>query len=278
MGTGLAAFILPVTVDAIASSFDWRDAWVILGLLTALLSVAPAFLIKTQPEDIGLLPDGDKGIATVGAAAVTQANRAGDFSFTAKEAWRTPTLWLLIVVAMFGSFSPTAFPTNLVQVYTDRGFDKSTAALAFSGYGLASFLGRFVWGGLADRLHIRQTLLVISGYSGFAVAMILVLPGDISLAGGALAGLGLGGWVGLNQVVWADYFGRAHLGAISGITRPFITLSSATGPFLIAALADLTGAYTLSMLVMAVSWWLCALVLFVVKPARRPVREEAVVV
>lgn len=278
MGTGLAAFILPVSVDALANGFDWRSAWIVLGIGTAVLSILPALLIKTQPEDIGLLPDGDTELREENLAAGTlRVTRSGDFSYTAKEAWRTPTLWLLIAVVVFGSFSPTAFPTNLVNVYVDRGFSASTAAMAFSGYGLASFLGRFLWGGLADRLHIRQTLLVISSYSGFAVAMILLLPGDSALLGGALAGLGLGGWVGLNQVVWADYFGRAHLGAISGITRPFITLSSATGPFLIAALADLSGTYTVSMLTMAVSWWLCALVLLFVKPALPPDRTDAVV-
>jgi MFS family permease len=175
---------------------------------------------------------------------------------------------------MFGSFSPTAYPVNLVQAYVDLGFSASTAAAAFSGYGLVSFLGRYFWGFLADRLHIRQTLLVISSYSCVTVALILVLPGDMALLAGAIAGLGLGGWVGLNQVVWADYFGRAHLGAISGITRPFITLSSATGPLAIAAIADASGSYSVSMLVMAASWFFCAALLYLVRPAKRPARLQ----
>ncbi|HLG10807.1 MAG TPA: MFS transporter, partial [Dehalococcoidia bacterium] len=148
-------------------------------------------------------------------------------------------------------------------------------AAAFSGYGLVSFLGRYFWGFLADRLHIRLTLLVIAVYSGISLTSILILPGQTALVAGAIAGLGLGGWVGLNQVVWADYFGRAHLGAISGITRPFITISSATGPLLIAALADISGSYTVSVLVMAASWWFCALFLLLVRPVNRPMQQGA---
>jgi len=276
MGTGLAAFVLPLIVNQISDSFDWRTAWIVLGVMTGVLSVLPALLLKTQPEDIGLHPDGDSidGPRPGTQTSTSAAARSTEVSFTAKEAWRTRTLWLLIAVAVFGSVSPTAYPVNLVQAYVERGFSATTAAAAFSAYGLVSFLGRFFWGFLADRLHIRQTLLVISLYSSVSLLMIFVLPGDTALAAGAIAGLGIGGWVGLNQVVWADYFGRAHLGAISGITRPFITVSSATGPLYIAALADLSGSYSLSMLVMTASWWFCALFLMLVKPAKRPARLE----
>ena len=274
MGTGLAAFIMPVTMDLISDSLGWRSAWVALGVTTAVLSLIPALFLKTQPEDIGLRPDGDSLAPPVTAQTAAIVPRPVELSFTAGEAWRTRTLWLLIAAVVFGSFSPTAYPVNLVQAYVDIGFSTSTAAAAFSGYGLVSFLGRYFWGYLADRLHIRQTLLVISSYSCVTVALILVLPGDVALLAGGIAGLGLGGWVGLNQVVWADYFGRAHLGAISGITRPFITLSSATGPLAIAAIADTTGSYSVSMLVMAASWLFCAFFLWIVRPAKKPARLE----
>jgi hypothetical protein len=103
---------------------------------------------------------------------------------------------------------------------------------------------------------------------------LLVLPGNSALLAGGIAGLGLGGWVGLNQVVWASYFGRDHVGAISGAVRPFITVSGATGPLLVAALADATGGYTLSVIVMAASWWVCAALLFLIKPPAQPERES----
>ena len=279
MGTGLAAFILPTAINLVSDAYGWREAWLALGVLTAVLGVLPAFLIRTQPEDVGLHPDGDAApsspvqlTTTRGQAAVRPAQ--AEFSFTPREAFRTPTLWLLIVASLFGTVSPTAFPTNLVPAYVERGFSATTAAAAFSAYGLISFSGRFFWGYLADRLHIRKTLLIISTYCGVTVPLLWFLPGDTALIAGAIAGLGIGGWVGLNQVIWAVYFGRAHLGALNGVIRPFITVSSATGPLVVASLADAFDSYAVSIGVMALSWWVCALFLLIVRPARLPQRAQ----
>ncbi|HLG12849.1 MAG TPA: MFS transporter, partial [Dehalococcoidia bacterium] len=175
MGTGLAAFVLPPLVNLVADSYDWRSAWLALGAMTAALAVLPALFLKTQPEDVGLQPDGDRDErAQMGKTGLQGAARVAEVSFTAGQAWRTRTLWLLVAMAVFGSLSPTAYPVNLVQVYVGMGFSASTAAAAFSGYGLVSFLGRYFWGFLADRLHIRLTLLVIAVYSGISLTSILI--------------------------------------------------------------------------------------------------------
>ena len=137
---------------------------------------------------------------------------------------------------------------------------------------MLSFGSRFLWGYLADRVHIRKLLLIVAVYTGTVLPLFLILPGDSALISGAITGAGSGGWVGLGQLVWVSYFGRANLGSIVGKARPFITLSGATGPLYVAALADRTGSYTASMLVMAVSWWFCALALLLVRPPKLPDR------
>ena len=273
MGTGLAAFILPVVITLVSEAFGWRAAWLFLGSLSIFFAVLPALLLRTSPEDIGLHPDGDTDEPAQDGQP--QRRRTEELSFTRTEALRTPTLWVIVAIAMFASVSPTAYPANLVPAFVEHGFSPSTAAIGFSAYGMLSFGGRFFWGQLADRLHIRKVLLIIATYTGMTVPLILILPGDIALISGAIAGLGIGGWVGLNQVVWASYFGRANLGSITGSVRPLVTLSGATGPLYAAALADLTGNYTLSYGLMALSWWLCALVLLPLRPAKLPDRLQA---
>jgi sugar phosphate permease len=275
MGTGLAAFILPAVVNTISDSIGWREAWFGLGLLTFALGVLPCLLLYTRPEDVGLVPDDNYERPPSAGQAARPVQRAPEFSFTRKEAFRTSTIWLLVVMVMFGTVSPTAFPTNLVPVYVEKGFSTSTAAIAFSAYGALSFFGRFLWGAMADRMHIRKLLLIIASYTGLTVPLLLLLPGDTALLAGAIAGLGIGGWVGLNQIVWASYFGRDHTGAISGAVRPFVTLSGATGPLYVAALADAFDSYTVSIIVMAASWWVCAALLLLIKPPRLPDRAAS---
>ncbi len=276
MGTGLAAFLLPPVVALVSEGYGWREAWFVLGVLAVVLSVLPSLLIRTQPEDIGLLPDGDSEPPAAAASSTEPVRTAAsqEYSFSRAEAFKTRTLWLLMLVSVFGVVSPTAFPTNLVPALVEKGFSESTAALSFSAYGLTSFTGRFFWGWLADKLHIRKTLLIIATYCLLTIPLLLLLPGDLSLIAGAVAGLGIGGWVGLNQVLWPSYFGRANIGAISGMVRPVVTLSGATGPLYVAAIAEALDSYTLSILIMALSWGLCGLVLYFVRPARRPDAAE----
>ena len=264
MGTGFAALLLPFTVANVVEAFDWRTTFVLLGIVVLILAVLPALLIKTRPEDVGLHTDGDSESTAAAARA-----RGADFSLTAGEAFRTFTLWLLVGAAFFGSFSPTAYPVNLTPTFDSKGFDLTTAGFAFSAYGFTSFFGRFFWGWLADRVHIRQALLVICLWNGLTVPLLWLMPGDSVLAAGAIAGFGIGGWVGLNQVVWATYFGRANLGAITGRVRPLITVSGGTGPFLVAFMSDFFDTFTVGILAMAFSWWASSIFLFIVRPVRR---------
>jgi MFS family permease len=268
MGTGLAGFVLAPLVTIVSDAIGWRLTWAALGVLVLVIAALPSFLLVTQPEDVGLEPDGD-GPQTRPDGR-TKGRSDGEYSFTAGDAFKTQTLWLLIAVAIFGGVTNSAYPASMVSVYVDRGFSAAQGAAALSGYGLMSFASRFFWGGVADRLHVRTLLLMVAVYSGAAIPMFLVLPGNSVLAAGALAGVGTGGWVALSQVVWGEYFGRANLGSIVGKTRPLITLFGAVGPIYIAAMADLTGNYNASIGVFALSWVLCALCLLFVKPPRIP--------
>jgi sugar phosphate permease len=265
MGTGFAAMTLPLVVPPFVEAFEWRATFFTLGIITLLLTVLPSMFLRTRPEDVGLRTDGDVEMQ----GAVNRSDRAEERSLTAKEAFRTTTLWLLVGAAFFGSFSPTAYPTNLVPTFVDRDFSLQVAGWAFAAYGFTSFTGRFFWGWLADRVHIRHALMVIAIYTGLTVPLLQVLPDNASLAAGAIAGFGIGGWVGLNQVVWASYFGRANLGAITGRVRPLITVSGASGPFLVAFMADVFGGFGVGIMVMALSWWICSGFLFLVRPVKK---------
>ena len=268
MGTGLAGFLLSPLVAVISEALGWRLSWAALGVLVLIIAALPGFLLITQPEDVGLEPDGDS--AETPQAAASRRRLSQEVSFTAAQAFRTRTLWLLVAVAIFGGVTNSAYPANIVLAYVERGFSASEGAVALSGYGLFSFASRFGWGYLADKLHVRQLLLMVAIYTGSVVPLFLVLPGDSLLIAGALTGAGTGGWVALSQLVWGEYFGRANLGAIVGKTRPLITLFGAAGPIYIAGLADLTGSYSASIGMFALSWGLCAFFLLLVRPPVMP--------
>ena len=101
MGTGFAAMTLPLIVPPFVEAFEWRTTFLFMGFATLVLTVPPALFLKTRPEDVGLRTDGDKGSEeSSNQAAARQPER----SLTAKQAFRTPTLWLLVGAAFCGSF------------------------------------------------------------------------------------------------------------------------------------------------------------------------------
>jgi MFS family permease len=66
------------------------------------------------------------------------------------------------------------------------------------------------------------------------------------LAGG-LFGFGIGAVLTLVPIAWADYFGRAHFGAIRGIALSAQVFAQAAGPLLSGVLRDWSGNYRLSL-------------------------------
>jgi len=59
-GTAMGPLFFPLLVHGIISLVGWRDAWMMLGITAMLFLVPLSLLIRTQPEDLGLNPDGIK--------------------------------------------------------------------------------------------------------------------------------------------------------------------------------------------------------------------------
>ena len=69
-------------------------------------------------------------------------------------------------------------------------------------------------------------------------------------------GLVLGATSGLlrtvNGVGWAAYFGRKHLGSITGVTSTVLIAGSALGPMPLGIARDLTGSYDAALWLLAI--------------------------
>jgi cyanate permease len=87
----------------------------------------------------------------------------------------------------------------------------------------------------------------------------------------AIFGLGIGGTMFLQNFLWADYFGRTHLGRIQGIVNPITLTIGGIGAPLAGYVRDSTGSYD--------SIWWAGVVLIVIGAValavtRPPVRRS----
>lgn len=270
MGGGLAALLLPPMLIALDGAVGWRPSWTIVGMLALVCSALPVALLRREPEDVGLLPDGDKALPphANGAPRV----RSDDYSFTRDEAVRTSTFWVLLMGVSIGALAANGIPANLANMFTDRGLEFDVAATALVAYGVGSIIAKFAWGWLSNRLHLRKVMLLLTAYGVLIIPTVLLIPDSVgtpALAYGFLIGFYVGAYIPLHFLVWAVYFGRAHVGAISGVGRPLGSVLLSGGPFMMAFTRDIFGTYTAGLLISTTAVAIAFVCLYFVKPPAR---------
>ena len=275
MGPGLGPMIFPVSIQSLIDVSDWRIAWFVLGIVAICLLLPLSFLVRTRPEDIGLLPDGDApGEPQPNAAGAQHANPqppAAVEGLTVRESIRLPSFWLLVAAFMLVGLGIGGFHANLVPYYQDIGLAASVAALSATAFAVASVSLRPLWGLLAERISVRFLIGPQVILSAGTVLLILNVGGQTSmLIASALHGATIGAFIALQGLLVANYFGRAHLGAISGVMRPFMTIAGAGSPLFIAMLFDLQDSYTLAFLIVAAGWVAAGVLTMLAAPPRMP--------
>lgn len=280
-GISLAGLIMPVSMTGIVDWVGWRDAYVILAAVMFAIIVPAAMVMRRQPEDYGLLPDGadPRGWARAGAELAAAQARDAENSLTRGQALRTGAIWLLILGYGCNTLALTAVLVHAIPFLTDHGFTRTEAALAIAVNGGANLCSKFVWGYLLQRVHVRKlsaTALCTSA-TGVALMLLSAQVGSLGLMFVAFCfwGFGFGGSVPLSEFIWAKYFGRVHIGAVRGVGAPFTVALGAVGPVLAGMYFDAVGSYTGSFVAFAGVYLVGATAIF---SSREPhsEREQAV--
>lgn len=268
-GSGLSALIVTPVANAIVESSGWRGGWVWMAVLTAALLLPLALVVRRAPEDIGLVPDG-RAFKPDGTTRRQRVTAETERSYTVSEALRSRTLWALTIAMSVGLFSTSTNASSMVPFFKSIGFSPAVAATGLAVYGGFSTASRFLWGFVADRLTVRQAIVLQAVLTSSGIALYLVIRNQPMLfVVAAYQGLMLGGFIVLQPLIWAEYFGRRHLGAITGITQFVTTLVMAAGPVYAGWIFDLTDAYTWAYRTLIGTWLLTALLTVAVRPLTR---------
>lgn len=267
LGSSMGPMLFPLWVTAVMQAYGWRDAWLAMGLSAFLVLLPLCFLVRRQPEDMGLLPDGaDRPPDWAPGRPTAGAER----SLTRRQAMHEPSFWLLCLSGAAFAAAVNAFHSSWLVYFQDIGFSPAEAALSSSAFGIGSFSSRFVWGFFVRKLEIRKLMALQTSMAAVTVLLFFAIHSIPVMLLIALAhGLCFGGQVILRPFIVAEYFGRAHLGAVNGIMRPFNTAAQAVGPLVVAGLFDATGDWGLPFAAVFGTWLLSALfVAFAQPPAQ----------
>lgn len=267
-GLGIGGvFFLPFT-QWLLDSVGWRTTWVVMAVIFMAMSIPlSAIFLRRQPEDMGLQVDG-RPLASTGAGR-TGPPAAEEMSWTVREAFRTATMWKLLLTFALAGVAQGGTSVHRIPYWIENGFDAQIVSFSFAGdAGGAATMALFA-GWMADRVPIR--VISVGSFTGLAVAMALALIGRnefFLFSSGILFGLSVGAGMIVHSYIFAEYFGRTFLGSIRGIVLPVMLISAGIGAPMVGYIRDSTGSYVSS-------WWMILalnlLAALIISSATKPV-------
>lgn len=249
LGIPVGAMLFVPLTQFLIDGAGWRMAWVWLALMGAGVIVPlAAALVRRQPEDMGLLPDGappaepEDGGGEEGAAPRIAAVET---SWTTGEALRTSTMWRLVAMFCIVQLGVGTVALHRIAAFMDRGLDPTLIAFATAFDAVCAGVSTFAFGMLANR-GVPARFLGAAGFAALAGASVMTIYADnlpVMFASMAIFGLGIGGMMFLNNFIWADYFGRENVGSIRGLANPINLAVGGLGAPAAGYVYDFIGSY-----------------------------------
>ena len=296
LGFSASVALHPPFSQWLIETVGWREAWLWLGISSWALLLPVLWFVRNRPEDLGLRPDGapppepraepeqpsrpsvSRMEPGAPAARHDEANprEAGKGSesaddsdsprssppeisgLTLNQALRTSAFWIVAFGLSLIALLMTGLFFHQVAIFQHRGLDPHIATRVFAITAICSVVSAPVLGRIMDRTPSRLmyavALLVMAGALG---ALHLVDDVATAIAYAVVFGLANASMHVNVGYLWADYFGRRHLGSIQGTGQTTLIVGASLGPLPFSLSLDFTGDYSAAL---AGSAALCVLV------------------
>jgi cyanate permease len=236
IGTSVGGIVIPKLMAEGIALYGWRDAleWLAVAVLVLMLP-AVMILVRGKPEDVGLEPEADPAAGEIPVQ---------ELQLTTVQILRMSSFWFLSLSLglLFSSYS--SMVANLGPYALDRGYDESTASTLIMLVAASGFVGKLVFGAMADKVNLKLALnaaqaLVLIGF------LLLALEPAYMLVLGAIVCIGLaaGGMLPVWGALIARVFGLLSYGRVMGMMGPVITLCVMPGYAAVGRIYDVSGSY-----------------------------------
>jgi len=231
--------LTPSFFSGIIDHRGWSGTWFILGLLLIIV-FAPLLLLffRDTPETFGLIPDGKRHAPSHEESTIFRKQ------FTLPEARRSFAFWPFAMAMALQALVITAVTFHIESVFELGHMDGAKGFSIFPPMAYISIAVSLFCGWLGDRAELRWLLLtMLMAMAGNLIALLNLHEGGPIYAMIVFGGIANGLFGLLMSVTWPRYFGRDHLGAISGLCMTFMVIASSIGPVLYSQILKMTGSY-----------------------------------
>ena len=248
-GSTAGGFVFVRIANAIIASMDWRRAYMVLGVMAAVLIIPTViFVIREKPEDKGLRPYGatDEDTASAVKAEFTGISR--------KKFLKTSAFWMLGITFFLISAINMGLQNNVsIYLTMQKGQTRELAADVASILLLSQVVGKILLGSIYDKKGVKFG-------SAYGCAVFLLSIVTIMLAGnkafaiifGVIVGLALSMTTCTPPLLTSLAVGRREYSSIYGLLNAFATAGVALGPVIAGFIYDHTESYDLAWVIFAV--------------------------
>ncbi len=235
--------VSPLFIALIITRFDWSIAYQILAFLTFIFVVLAFLFYRDNPEECGLIPDGKIIEPKVKNLPTFQTKK----QYTLKEARSTWVFWVFALSLSFNAFFITGFTFNVISIFESCGFSEQKALSVFVPASIISIITAIAGNILSDYIKMQKLLFVYLIGCLLASLGVAILDYQIGyyvliVGNGIMGGL----YAVIVAITWPRFYGRKHLGAISGLSMSLVVFSSAFAPLFFSRIYTLTNSYRLA--------------------------------
>ena len=222
----------PWILNKLINTFGWQGAcFFMAALIGGVMTLVGLLFFRDTPEECGLVMDGltDEVLDKKPRKQIHEVHR----QFTRSEAIRTVSFWAFVFGLAVHGLIVTAIAFHITSIGQEMGKTPDQAVKMFLYSSFISIPARFAISYLVDntRFKLRFVLMTLAvtvcGYT-LGLAWLNTTAGWIVTT--VAFGLSGGVWGVLCNVTFPRYFGREHLGAISGLNMSILVIASAIGP------------------------------------------------
>ena len=232
MGIGMASqamggVILAPMLAFIIARWGWETGAVVTGIAIFVLVMPVTKLIRTRPQDMGLLPDGDPPAPPVPPTATLGGSPsdpkphglvdAPGRNFTVGQAFRAPAFWFFMGALALRQMSQAGMVLHMSPMLQDRyAFTGVEAGFLVGVLAAMGVVGALSGGYVSDLFQRRKVMGVIVGLEAFSLFLLLLNELPLVYAFILIFGFGQGAHA-LNRAILGEYFGNSHYARLWGM-------------------------------------------------------------
>ena len=244
VGGALSVMTFPLLNRYFILNYDWQTAWLVLAAILLVTFVIPPWLaVRNRPEEEGLFPDWKyhppekyPTHATKYSPHITRE------TWTRSEALRNPTFWKLVMCITCTSLVGTGVIFYADRVLEPVGMSGNKPYYVLALQALLATITCIVAGYLTSKIQARYLLATAMFLLAAARALLVTMSSPWMVLPFAIMGGVHGGIIRtVGSVVWVNYYGREHQGAVAGAAVSVAVAGSALGPLPLAISEDMFG-------------------------------------